>query len=705
MSYEEASSSPSSSSAQITPNGPLAPETIDPSSILIKVLSPAENFPTDIAFRVLPKSTIGELKSRISTTLDSRPANDLQRLIYRGKLLTDQLVIENILGLGPGKDGGAGDTPQDAYTFHLVIRPSINSPTSPSPPPTTFPNPALFVNPRSPLSHSSSPAPPDRRLTTTRTTTTPTPNSSIVTTTTRITTTVLARNGGPSITGENYGMGIDELRQALHQRTLDARQQQRDFDAARQRLNESLSRANQVLGQRIVTARQATGSALGASGQSTGISIPGTGTSGSGSSTPTLRYGPGGIPVPSTGVPTPLSGENGNASRSSGGLTRSATSEQMNHTLEAEDETRRRALLELQEEEINLLPTTASFATGSNLLEDFYASPQPPIGRNFLGGNNLVYMLQDASGVPTALLVGPPGSAGYPAPPPPFPAFNINWGAGGLADLPPVDLRAPRWPIPDNINHGVHGNNVFQNPALGQGFGFQNHHQAHARNHGRRPITFADVLAGIRARATHFWLAARLAVFVILFTGSGGWRRMLYLGSIAVLIFIWQTGIFNDFLRPLMEAINPPPPNPNLNPNPVAAADGPNLEPNPTQTPLARDANGNPIGPAQTAGMLVARREDRVRDIIRGVERGITIFLASLIPGLHERHVDAVEARQREAQQLRDAQEAANAEPETAVAEDQAPAAPVGEDGQEGLGAAPQAAAVEVQPEVVRGLL
>lgn len=353
---------------------------------------------------------------------------------------------------------------------------------------------------------------------------------------------MLARNGGSSIAGENYaGMGIDELRQALQQRTLDARrQQQRDFDAARQRLNESLSRANQVLSQRIVTARQATGSALGVSGQSTGISIPGAGALESGSSTPTLRYGPGGIPVPSTGVPTPLAGESGGASRSSGGLTRSATSEQMNHASEAEDEARRRALLELQEEEVDQLPTTASFVTGQNLLEDFYASPQPLVGGDFLGGNNLVYMLQDASGVPTALLVGPPGSAGYPAPPPPLPAFNVNWGAGGLADLPAVDLRAPRWPIPDNINHGVHGNNIFQNPALAQGFGFQNHHQnhqAHARNHGRRPITFADVIAGVRARATHFWLAARLAVFVVLFTGSGGWRRMLYLGSLAVLIF------------------------------------------------------------------------------------------------------------------------------------------------------------------------
>ena len=50
--------------------------------------------------------------------------------------------------------------------------------------------------------------------------------------------------------------------------------------------------------------------------------------------------------------------------------------------------------------------------------------------------------------------------------------------------------------------------------------------------------------------------------------------------------------------------------------------------------------------------MLVDRQQNRFRDILRSIERCIMIFLASLIPGLHERHVNAVEQRQRdEAQQ------------------------------------------------------
>lgn len=110
--------------------------------------------------------------------------------------------------------------------------------------------------------------------------------------------------------------------------------------------------------------------------------------------------------------------------------------------------------------------------------------------------------------------------------------------------------------------------------------------------------------------------------------------------------------------------------------------------------------------------MLVARRDDRLRELFRGVERGVTIFLASLIPGLHERHVDAVEARQREAQQLRDAQEAANAaaagevEGEgTGVADEQVQAQTQVQQQDQQQGAGAEVPAVNPEPEIFRGLL
>ena len=175
-----------------------------------------------------------------------------------------------------------------------------------------------------------------------------------------------------------------------------------------------------------------------------------------------------------------------------------------------------------------------------------------PNDGNVITENNLIYLLQDTSGSPRALLVGPPGSVGF----------------GGLASsmddlrrragLPPdgpigvnlPNLRELGLPLLPNAA-AIGGNGLF--PALGDHFGgvphyHQNHHHHRAGLQGTgalerpriqivRQINLREVLQGIIARASHLWLALRLAVFVVLFAGGGGWRRTLYLGSIAVLIF------------------------------------------------------------------------------------------------------------------------------------------------------------------------
>lgn len=169
---------------------------------------------------------------------------------------------------------------------------------------------------------------------------------------------------------------------------------------------------------------------------------------------------------------------------------------------------------------------------------------------NVITENNLIYLLQDTSGRPRALLVGPPGSVVF----------------GGLASsmddirrragLPPdgpmglnfPDLRELGLPLVPNAA-AIGGNGLF--PALGDHFGgarhyHQNHHRAGLQGAGvlERPriqvvrqINLREIAQGIVARASHLWLALRLTVFVVLFAGGGGWRRTLYLGSIAVLIF------------------------------------------------------------------------------------------------------------------------------------------------------------------------
>jgi len=137
----------------------------------------------------------------------------------------------------------------------------------------------------------------------------------------------------------------------------------------------------------------------------------------------------------------------------------------------------------------------------------------------------------------------------------------------------------------------------------------------------------------MRDRAGHLWLALKLAVFVVLFTGNGGWQRMLSLGFIAVLIFVWQTGLLNQITRPLIEVFYPPPP--------------PGF-----QRPVVPQAQQQPMNPAQTAQMLVNRQEDRLREVIRNVERAFMIFMASLVPGWHDRHVNAIERQQQQAREV-----------------------------------------------------
>jgi len=193
--------------------------------------------------------------------------------------------------------------------------------------------------------------------------------------------------------------------------------------------------------------------------------------------------------------------------------------------------------------------TTAAFAG---------LSPPEPLPVFHLPTNNPhpitrtspVYLLQDASGRPRALLLGPPRSAN------PTLAEIIN-GLRGPLEPPPgfgiPDLRGLGLPPPlDPVNLGAMGG-IAGNNLLGAGLGLGDHFGGAHAHHGvgfhgavlERPrragrLNLPDLIRGIRAHASHFWLAIRLAVFVILFTGSGGWRRMFYLGSIAVAIFSKQ---------------------------------------------------------------------------------------------------------------------------------------------------------------------
>lgn len=176
---------------------------------------------------------------------------------------------------------------------------------------------------------------------------------------------------------------------------------------------------------------------------------------------------------------------------------------------------------------------------------------------------------------------------------------------------------------------------------------FQQHQQQHGHNHPQqqqqarqqvRQINMADILRRIQEGGTHVWLAVRLVIFVVLFSGGASWRRRVMLGALALVIFVWQTGILDTqfaAVRALYRELFPQMPQP-APPQPVSPI-------NPR----------TPLDPSATAEMLVRRqnlrRRTRAREAYESVERVVTLFVASLIPGMHERHVRAHEERERAA--------------------------------------------------------
>ncbi|KAJ9142727.1 Ubiquitin family protein [Pleurostoma richardsiae] len=186
----------------------------------------------------------------------------------------------------------------------------------------------------------------------------------------------------------------------------------------------------------------------------------------------------------------------------------------------------------------------------------------------------------------------------------------------------------------------------------------------------------------------HFWLLVRLAALVWWFSAADtSWPRWITMISLALTVFLINTGLLNgmanqawDPFRRHLEGLMPlGNPNqardmrPNGQPAPephqgaaAGAADPTNAVPQPRQ---------QEPDPAQAAARLVAQRREananRLMDQIRRVERAGLLFLASIAPGVAERHIahlEAEERRRREAEEAAAAAEAAAAEAAAAAA-------------------------------------
>lgn len=174
----------------------------------------------------------------------------------------------------------------------------------------------------------------------------------------------------------------------------------------------------------------------------------------------------------------------------------------------------------------------------------------------------------------------------------------------------------------------------------------------------------------------HIWLLIRLALFVWWFTSADtSWTRWFTVLSIAITIFVVNTGFFNrmanDMFNPLRQHLEGLIPfgaledNRNRRENAPAANAQPGQEGQNAPAAQVGRQRGEP-DPAQVAARLVEQRRNEnghwLLDQIRRIERAGLLFLASIAPGVAERHIANMEAAERAERERQEAAERAERE-------------------------------------------
>ena len=281
--------------------------------------------------------------------------------------------------------------------------------------------------------------------------------------------------------------------------------------------------------------------------------------------------------------------------------------------------------------------------------------------------SSAVYVLSSPSG-PQALLISPSGL--YTAPWQ-FPALGaitpqsfINQPASFATQIQPT--------TPNTILHRYNAHTDASQPAQMQQQAPQPADpaqvaQAQQQHQANQVRDLARILLPLGG---HLWLFIRLFGFVYFFTAGAGWRRTILLGLIATLVFVAQTGIF----RPIVQGVWDPIRRHAEGLVPLAGNDRPRVGAagarDNANAPGTQPANRDP--PPQDAAERLLRERERqdgniLRQSIRRVERAIALFVASLVPGVGERHIAAREAAEAARQaEIREREEQARREEEEA---------------------------------------
>ncbi|KAI0877062.1 hypothetical protein GGS24DRAFT_179586 [Hypoxylon argillaceum] len=175
----------------------------------------------------------------------------------------------------------------------------------------------------------------------------------------------------------------------------------------------------------------------------------------------------------------------------------------------------------------------------------------------------------------------------------------------------------------------------------------------------------------------HIWMIIRLALFIWWFTSpTSSWSRWITVVSIAITLFIVNTGALNPVaeqiwvpLRRHLENLIPLAADAEGRQQPRHVAENAQGGGRDGVDPAPRDPD-----PANAAARLVQqRRQDNANWLlnqVRRLERAGILFIASLAPGLAERHIAQVEAEARaERQRQEEAEAAATTAAQAAAAE------------------------------------
>lgn len=181
------------------------------------------------------------------------------------------------------------------------------------------------------------------------------------------------------------------------------------------------------------------------------------------------------------------------------------------------------------------------------------------------------------------------------------------------------------------------------------------------------------VAPGVAQLWQHLWLLVRLGFFVWWLTYSNtSWTRWFTVIAVAITIFLVNTGVLNGLYDqvagPVRRHVDQLLPLPRLQNQaaPEAAGDHPAAQGHADRPAAAPE-------PAQVAARLVAQRQQAnatwLTSFARRLERAGLLFLASIAPGVAERHIAQLEAEERAARRQREEAAAAAA---TAVAANEA---------------------------------